>query len=181
MLWLAKTGRGQQERTAAFQFSTTDRITLCYCSGGHRKSSVSCSVRLPSSSLIYVWCLWKIGCAPQKQKMVMLLVQSNSCPFWAEYLSTLMCQSAIRPLQTVVFCFSTFIFLHCMEQVINLFFTETFLEFICATVGVKCYMGGRFPPASMPPSLLFLSQCRYKWRMIFISKRTKGDTRVHSL
>lgn len=47
-----------------------------------------------------------------------------------------------------------------MEQVISLFFTETFLEFFCAAVGVKCYMGGRSqitPPSMIPSFFCFLS------------------------
>lgn len=54
-----------------------------------------------------------------------------------------------------------------MEQVISLFFTETLLEFFCAAVGVKCYMGGEARSPSFHASkLLFAFYYRYKWRVI---------------
>lgn len=142
-----------------------------------------CRLRLPLSSLLVKdqfvdVCLWKASWASWKQKML-LLVQSLFCPFWADILSTQTCESAISSLPAVVLCFTTFFFfpLHFMEQVISLFFTETFLEFFCAAVGVKCYMGGRsqITPPFHDSQLLLLSQCRYKWRVTPVWKRTKGS------
>lgn len=102
-----------------------------------------------------------------------------SAPFWAEILSTQTCQSVISPLPTVVLCFTFFFPCTAWNKwsVCSSLKLSWIFFFFCAAVGMKSYMGGRSHTASLPclPASFLLSQCRLKWRVIPVRKRTKGS------